>query len=140
MAAASNGSRTWSGWPSRTTRFAVALSAFALIASAGCGPVTTASTISDAERDLGEADTLEGLKRAPYEYTRAKSLLEKAKELEGYGAYESAAAFARQSRTMSEKAIDVARLAAEREKRDEKFGVRKNRKTDADGDKAEGGR
>ena len=94
---------------------------------------------SDAERDLSEADSLDSLKRAPYEYTRAKSLLEKAKELEGYGAYESAGSFARQSRTMSEKAIDVARLAAEREKRDEKFGVRKSRKPDADGEKAEGG-
>lgn len=141
MAAASNGRRTLRARPSRPAGLAIALaaSALALVSSAGCGPVSTASTISDAERDLGEADSLDSLNRAPYEYTRAKSLLEKAKELEGYGAYESAGSFARQSRTMSEKAIDVARLAAEREKRDEKFGVRKSRKPDADGEKAEGG-
>lgn len=91
-----------------------------------CGPVSTASTIGDADRDLEEAETLEAKRRAPYEYTKARALLEKAKELEGYGQYESASNFARQSRLMSEKAIDVARLAAEREKRDEKFGKRKD--------------
>lgn len=106
----------------------------AVLLSTGCGPVSTASTISDASRDLEEAETLHAKRRAPYEYTKARALLEKAKELEGYGQYESASNFARQSRTMSEKAIDVARLAAEREKRDQKFGGRK-----ADTDKAEGG-
>ncbi|MEY3013003.1 MAG: hypothetical protein RIT45_1738 [Pseudomonadota bacterium] len=102
----------------------------ASLASGGCGPVSTASTISDADRDLEECTSLEAERRAPYEFTKARALLEKAKELEGYGQYESATNFARQSRTMSEKAIDVARLAAEREKRDEKFGKRKAPKAD----------
>ncbi len=97
------------------------------LVSVACGPVSTASTVSDAERDLGEASNLEAVRRAPYEYTKARALLEKAKECEGHGAFETSSTYARQSRTMSEKAIDVARLAAEREKRDEKFGVRKAR-------------
>ncbi len=105
----------------------LALLTLAGLASVACGPVSAASTISDAERDLGEASNLEAVRRAPYEYTKARALLEKAKEFEGHGAFEAASTYARQSRTMSEKAVDVARLAAEREKRDEKFGVRKAR-------------
>ena len=91
----------------------------------GCGPVTTASTIKDAEHDLAEARSLEAEKNAPYEYTKAASYLHKAKELEGYGMYEQASVFARRSRLMSEKAHDVARLARERNDRRSKFGTKK---------------
>lgn len=138
MAAASNDRRALNERPT-LTGFILSALALVLVAGFGCGPVSTASTVSDAERDFAEVETLDGLRRAPYETTRARTLLEKAKELEGFGAYESASAFARQSRTMSEKAIDVARLAAEREKRDEKFGGRKSRKQGDEDDKAEGG-
>lgn len=96
---------------------------------AGCGPVTTASTIQDAEHDLTEARGLEAPKNAPYEYTKAAAYLHKAKELEGYGLYEQASTFARRSRLMSEKAHDVARLAKERNSRRQKFG--KDSKKDA---------
>jgi hypothetical protein len=105
---------------------AAAIVAVSVVVSAGCGPVTTASTISDAMRDLDEANSVDAKRRAPYEYTRAHELLAKAKELEGHGMFESASGYARQSRMMSEKAIDVARLAAEREKRDERFGPKKS--------------
>ena len=92
---------------------------------AGCGPVTTASTIKDAEHDLSEARSLEAQQNAPYEYTKAASYLHKAKELEGYGLYEQASTYARRSRLMSEKANDVARLAQERNSRKAKFGKKK---------------
>jgi hypothetical protein len=109
----------------RAGTLAAVIIAACTLSSAACGPVTTASTIGDAVRDLQEADSLDAARRAPYEYTRARELLAKAKELEGYGAFELASAYARQSHTMSEKALDVARLAAEREKRDERFGPKK---------------
>ncbi len=111
-------------------RCATFLAAATLVAVAGaCGPVSTASTIKDAEHDLKEARSLDAQKNAPYEYTKAASYLHKAKELEGYGLYEQASTFARRSRLMSEKAQDVARLARERNQRSEKFG--KKRKKDA---------
>ena len=97
---------------------AVAAGAFAWSA---CGPVTASSTISDAADDLDEARKLEAEQNAPYEFTRAETFLHKARELEGYGLFEQAADYARQSRLASEKAMDVARLAGDRERRKERF-------------------
>ena len=92
-----------------------------LLGAVGCGSVTAATSISDATRDLEEAQGLDAAKNAPYEYTRADTLLTKSKELRGRGKYEQAADFARQSQAASEKAVDVARLAQDRTKRREKF-------------------
>lgn len=91
-------------------------------ALAACGPVRTASMIKDAQFKLDEAHKLDAEKNAPYEYTRAKAYLHKAKELEGSGDFEQAETFADRSGDMSEKAQDVARLAAERNARKNKFG------------------
>lgn len=106
---------------------AAAVSLLFAFAMGACGPVTTASTVKDAEQDLGEARGLDAQRNAPYEYTKAASYLHKAKELEGYGLYEQASTYARRSRLMSEKAIDVARLARERNTRREKFGKKKKK-------------
>lgn len=94
----------------------------------GCGPVTTASVISDAEHDLSEVKSLNGPQNAPYEYTKAATYLHKAKELQGHGLYEQAATYARRSRLLSEKAVDVARLAQERGQRKAKFGAKPKKK------------
>ena len=102
---------------------------FAAVLAVGCGPVTTSSLIGDASHDLGEAKSLGAEQNAPYEYTRAATYLHKAKELEGFGLYQQASEYARQSRVASEKANDVARLAKDREKRDERFGSPKDRGT-----------
>jgi len=96
--------------------------AVAALLATGCGPVSTASAIRDAEHKLKEARELEADKNAPYEYTKAASYLHKAKELEGYGLYEQASTFADRCGDMSEKAQDVARLASERDARSKKFG------------------
>jgi hypothetical protein len=122
---------TTSSWarphrPSGWTLAAALLFTFAF-AGTGCGPVTTASTIKDAEFDLSEARGLEAPKNAPYEYTKAAEYLHKAKELEGYGLYEQASTFARRSRLYSEKANDVARFAKERSSRRDKFGGTKKK-------------
>ena len=106
----------------------LALVALAFATTAGCGPVTTASVISDAEHDLSEVKSLEGQKNAPYEYTKAASYLHKAKELQGHGLYEQASTYARRSRVMSEKAVEVARLAQERSQRKTKFGDQPGKK------------
>lgn len=107
----------------RLLRLARASSAFwlVLLLLGACGPVTTASTIGDAERELKEARALDAEKNAPYEYTKAAAFLHKSKELQGYGLYEQSSTYARRSRLMAEKAIDVARLSAERQKRTERF-------------------
>ncbi|MCO4761031.1 MAG: DUF4398 domain-containing protein [Myxococcales bacterium] len=93
-----------------------------------CGPVTTASVIADAEHDLAEVRGLDGDKNAPYEYTKAASYLHKAKELQGHGLYEQSGTYARRSRVMSEKALEVARLAQERSQRKAKFGKKPKKK------------
>ncbi len=93
-----------------------------------CGPVTTATTISDASRELKEARANDAEKSAPYEYTKAAAFLHKSKELEGHGLYEQSSTFARRSRTMSEKAIDVARESTERQKRKQLFGGKGSKK------------
>ncbi len=105
------------------------LSALLLIASlAACGPVSTQSVITDAEQDLNEVKGLEGDKNAPYEFSKAAAYLHKAKELQGHGLYEQAGTYARRSRLMSEKAVEVARLAQERTQRKDKFGSKKKKK------------
>ena len=53
--------------------------------------------------------------------TRASAYLHKAKEMQGMGMYEQAGDYARQSQLAAEKALDVARLAKDRQKRKEKF-------------------
>ncbi|HAN30057.1 MAG TPA: hypothetical protein DCQ06_00530 [Myxococcales bacterium] len=94
----------------------------AAIGLAGCGPVTTNSVIADAEHDLTEVAGLKGQQNAPYETTKAKVYLHKAKQLQGHGLYEQAGTYARRSRLMSEKAVEVARLAQDRQARKAKFG------------------
>ncbi len=91
----------------------------------GCGAVNTASSIKDAEIYLREATALDAKKNAPYEYTKASTYLRKAKELEGHGLYEYAAAFARRGQLWAEKAQAVARLAIDRERRAKKFSKKK---------------
>ncbi len=100
----------------------------------GCGPVTTSSLIGDASHDLDEAKSLGAEQNAPYEYTRAAAFLHKAKELEGFGLYQQASEYARQSRVACDKANGVARLAKDREKRDERFGSPKARGKSGRGD------
>lgn len=92
-----------------------------LLLAMGCGSVTAAGTISDAQRSLEEAQGLEAEQNAPYEYTRAAAYLYKARELQGYGLYEQASEYARQSMQAAEKAQDVARLGKDKRQRLEKF-------------------
>ena len=99
----------------------------------GCGPVSTASTISDATRELDETKAIDAEKFAPYEYNKAAAFLHKSKELEGHGLYEQSSAFARRSRLFSEKALDVAREAQERQKRKQLFGGKGKGKPKAPG-------
>ncbi len=106
-----------------------ALVVVALAMCCSCGPVTTASMIDDAERELAEARGLDATKNAPYEYHKADRFLHKAKQLQGYGLYEQSSTFARRSRLMAERAIDVARLAKDRHSRQDKFGSKAKRKT-----------
>lgn len=106
-----------------------ALLILALTLCCACGPVTTASMIDDAERELVEARGLDAPKNAPYEYHKADRFLHKAKQLQGYGLYEQSSTFARRSRLMAERAVDVARLAKDRQKRQNKFGSKAKRKT-----------
>ena len=87
----------------------------------GCGSVTVAGAIGDAQRSLEEAQGLEAEQNAPYEYTRAAAYLHKARELQGYGLYEQASEYARQSMQAAEKAQDVARLGKDKKQRLEKF-------------------
>lgn len=101
-----------------------------LVLGAGCGSVTAAGSISDAEHDLDEARGLQAEENAPYEYTRAATYLHKAKEMRGIGQYEQASDYARLSQAAAEKALDVARLSKDRQKRKEKFSPK---------DKEEGG-
>lgn len=105
----------------------------ALAMFVGCGPVSTASTISDATRELSETKAIDAEKFAPYEYHKAAAFLHKAKELEGHGLYEQSSTFARRSRMFSEKALDVAREAQERQKRKQLFGGKGKGKTKAPG-------
>ena len=102
-------------------------------AVAGCGPVSTASTISDATRELSETKAINAEKFAPYEYNKAAAFLHKSKELEGHGLYEQSSTFARRSRMFSEKALDVAREAQERQKRKQLFGGKRKGKAKAPG-------
>lgn len=115
-------------WSDLKHMLALSVALGCLIAFSGCGPVTTASVISDAEHDISEVKSLDGEKNAPYEYTKAASYLHKAKELQGHGLYEQASTYARRSRLMSEKAVEVARLAQERNQRKAKFGGKKKKK------------
>ncbi len=118
----------------RHNRMLLLALAVAVVGLIGCGPVTTATTISDASRELNEAKAVDAEKNAPYEYTKAAAFLHKSKELEGHGLYEQSSTFARRSRMMSEKAIDVAREAQERQKRKQLFGgKRKGKKKKAPG-------
>lgn len=109
-----------------------ALAPFALCAvlsvacAIGCGSVTAASSISDAQQELDEARGQQADENAPYEYTRAWAYLQKAKKLNGQGLYEQASEYARISMTASEKAVDVARLAKDSKKRKDKFSPKKD--------------
>ena len=118
MTVASHNRNTWMG----------ALLVVALAMCCGCGPVTTASMIDDAERELAEARGLDATKNAPYEYHKADRFLHKAKQLQGYGLYEQSSTFARRSRLMAERAVDVARLAKDRQTRQNKFGSKVKRR------------
>lgn len=93
----------------------------AFVLAHGCGSVTAAGAIGDAQRSLDEAQGLEAEQNAPYEYTRAAAYLNKARELQGYGHYEQASEYARQSMQAAEKAQDVARLGKDKRKRLDKF-------------------
>lgn len=104
-----------------SSRHALAVALVVALGALGCGSVTAASTIGDAEHELAEAQGLQAEENAPYEYTRAAAYLKKAKELQGMGLYEQAGEYARRSHQDSQKALDVARLARDRQKRKERF-------------------
>ncbi len=110
---------------SRTARLTAGwLAGLSLLASlglGGCGSVTASSSISDARHAVDEVNAHDGDKYAPYETTRATVYLQKAKKLQGEGMYEQATEYARISQTAAEKAVDVARLNEDREKRRQKF-------------------
>lgn len=94
--------------------------------SIGCGAVTASSNIGDATREFDEAKGLDAEKNATYWYTRAAAYLQKAKKLQGEGLYEQASEYARLSQTASEKALDVARLGKDTQKRKEKFAPKQD--------------
>lgn len=94
----------------------------------GCGPVTAVSTIQKANEAIDEAEKAGAERYAPYEHTRAQSFLHKSREMQGFGLYEQSMIWARESRIASEKAIDVARIAREREARLKKFSRKPSKK------------
>lgn len=89
--------------------------------ASGCGSVSAASSLSDAQELLDEAQSREAEKFAPYEYTRAATYLQKAKECNGMGQFEAAGDFAGESQKAAEKAMQVARLNKEQSMRRERF-------------------
>lgn len=119
----------------RNDRSTPLLAALILLLGAGlgCGSVTAAGSISDAEHDLDEARGLQAEDNAPYEFTRAATYLHKAKEMQGIGQYEQAGDYARQSQLAAEKALDVARLSKDRQKRKEKFAPKEKEDDRKDG-------
>lgn len=104
---------------SRATVVAAVLGAVSVLG--GCGSVSAASSLSDAQELLDEAQGREAPQYAPYEYTRAASYLDKAKECNGMGQYEAAGDFASESQKAAEKAMQVARLNKEQAMRRERF-------------------
>ncbi len=80
----------------------------ALMLGAGCGPISSASAIDDAEKAFSEAKKADGVELAPYEFTRAQALLHKSKELDGFGHFELSAKYAREARDAARQALEVA--------------------------------
>ena len=106
----------------QNTALTRALVGAALVLSAlGCGAVSTQQSLGDAQKQIDEARKLEGEEFAPYEYTRATSYFQKAKQLTGEGMFEQAAEYAKLAQLAAEKAQDVARLGKERKLRLQKF-------------------
>jgi hypothetical protein len=105
----------------RSCRVLAQLVAILVVAGSGCGSVSAAASLSDANDVLTEARGREAERFAPYEYTRALTYLDKAKECNGMGQYEAAGDFARESQKAAEKAMQVARLNKEQSLRRERF-------------------
>lgn len=105
----------------RSLRAVALLLAILVVAGSGCGSVSAAASLSDANDVLAEARGREAERFAPYEYTRAATYLDKAKECNGMGQYEAAGDFARESQKAAEKAMQVARLNKEQSLRRERF-------------------
>jgi hypothetical protein len=93
-------------------RVFVALAALAL---ASCGPIQSGALVVDAQAELSAAQTAQGDKHAPFEYTAAEEYLHKAREEQSYAEFERAVDFARKSRDCAR----VARTKAEQVTRKE---------------------
>lgn len=116
-----NKGRIWQTLRRRSGPFLGTLALVGAVLASGCGSVSAASSLSDAQELLDEAQGREAAKFAPYEYTRAATYLDKAKECNGMGQYEAAGDFASESQKAAEKAMQVARLNKEQAGRRERF-------------------
>lgn len=116
-----NKGRIWQALMRHLGLFVGSLALGTALLASGCGSVSAASSLSDAQELLDEAQGREAPKYAPYEYTRAATYLDKAKECNGMGQYEAAGDFASESQKAAEKAMQVARLNKEQAGRRERF-------------------
>jgi hypothetical protein len=89
----------------------------ALAFLAACGPITSSSAISDAEKALTDARKAEAPEYAPYEFTKADTFLTKAKWLDGAGQFELAGKYARDAREAAQQSVEVAGPNRERKAR-----------------------
>jgi hypothetical protein len=76
----------------------------------GCGPVEYLGQVSSrAAHALAQAELADAEHLAPYEYTRAREYLRKAREEAGYSSFENAANYGRRCEEMAGKARALAR-------------------------------
>lgn len=77
--------------------------------TSACGPATSTSRISKAERALERARVADAQVRAPYEYHLATHYLHKAKEEWGYSDFEKSGAYAELAQRSAERAVTKAK-------------------------------
>ena len=75
----------------------------------GCGPIRSSVGLIQAERALRDARLAGASERAPYPFTLADELLQKAKEEQGYSAYSDSLQLALESIEQSREAAAIAR-------------------------------
>lgn len=71
--------------------------AWAPLSVVGCGPISSASAIGDAEEALEAAKQARAHRLVPYDYWMAVLYLEKAKLTDGYSEFEASESFAEQA-------------------------------------------
>ena len=77
--------------------------------TSACGPATSTSRISKAERALERARVADAQVRAPYEYNLATNYLHKAKEEWGYSDFERSGKYAELAQRSAERAVTKAK-------------------------------